>query len=395
MEHTDKNPFDNYDKDSKATYASNKHLIRQAVIVLAAVALLAFLIFSSKKAGVKTDPARKPDGGSIARVVEGLNPQAGQAKASITINGRLVAYEKTELYAEVSGMLLETGKPFREGVVFNQNEVLMRIEDREARLQVIAQRSALQASITQFMPDMKIDFPESFDAWSNYLRGFSPEKTLTPFPEPQSDRERNFLAAKNIYNQYYTIKSTEERLAKYTLVAPFTGMITLSNINTGTFIRAGQKLGDLMNTSRYELEAPIRVRDLKFVNLGATVSLSSPDIAGTWQGKIQRIGQSIDAQTQSVMLYVTVSGQNLKENMYLSGEIASGIVDDAVEVPRKLVVNDQQLWTVQDSVLALVPIQLIRYNENTALVRGLPAGTTVLKETFAGMYEGQKVRLAR
>ena len=43
----------------------------------------------------------------------------------------------------------------------------------------------------------------------------------------------------------------EATLDKYTIKAPFNVVVTQSNINPGTLVRNGQKLGEFINTYLY------------------------------------------------------------------------------------------------------------------------------------------------
>ena len=368
-------------------------MLRQIIIVIVAVILLSLSFMWAFIIGKPKELPKKSDSKMSARLVLSTIAQNNQIQTKISIYGRLVPFEKTELYAEVGGMLLSMGKTFREGVKFNKDELLIRIEDDELQLNLRAQRSALLTSITQIMPDIKVDFSESLEQWDNYRKNFDVEKQVSELPKTKSSRERDFIALKNISNQYYNIKAQEERLSKYTIYAPFSGELTEANISTGSLIRAGQKIGTLMNTSVYELQTSVALTDLKFIKTGDVVTLKSQDIDGSWSGRISRISGSIDTKTQTVKVFIQVSGSNLRENMFLTGEINANILADVIEVPRKLLVEDDKIFTiVGDTALSLMTVQLSKISEETAMLRGVPNGTVLLQDNFPGAYDGMKVK---
>ncbi|MEM6771070.1 MAG: HlyD family secretion protein, partial [Bacteroidota bacterium] len=141
----------------------------------------------------------------------------------LAVQGRLAAYNKISLFTEVGGAVLETGKPFKKGTYFKKGETLLRIDDAEARLTLQSQKATLLNGVAMMMPDLKIDYPESFGNWEAYLAGFDVDGSIKPLPEAINQREKLFVAGRNLYSQYYSIKSGEERLNKYTLRAPFSG----------------------------------------------------------------------------------------------------------------------------------------------------------------------------
>jgi RND family efflux transporter MFP subunit len=345
------------------------------------------------KIGKPKELPKKGDMSAPARTVQTIVAENKEIQTKIAVYGRLQSFEKTELFAEVGGMLKTLGKPFKEGTAFAKGDLVIAIDDTELQLSIRAQKAALLSSITQIMPDLKIDFPESVQSWDNYRKNYDLEKSLAELPAAKSDRERDFIALKNISNQFYNIKAQEEKLLKYKIYAPFSGELTEALISTGSVIRAGQKIGTLMNSAQYELQTAVAVSDLKFVKVGDIVTLKSDDVEGSWSGRIARISGTIDTKTQTVKVFVQVSGPNLRENMFMTGEINANIVANVIEVPRKLLVDDSKLYSViGDSILSLIPVQIAKISEQTVMLRGVPESTVLLNENFTTAFEGMKVK---
>jgi membrane fusion protein (multidrug efflux system) len=370
--------------------------MRQVIIVVVSIIILILAFISSGALSKREAPKKKPEQKQAVKLVQVQEVKNKEIQAAVSIYGRLVPYEKTELFAEVGGMLVQSPKAFKEGTRFAKGELLLSIDDTEQQLNLRAQRAQLLSTITQMMPDIKIDYSESLDQWNEYRKAFDVEKALEELPTPKTDREKDFITLKNIYNQYYNIKALEERLTKYKIYAPFNGELTEAFINTGSLIRAGQKIATLMNTAVYELQASIPLEDLKYVGVGDQVSLSSEDVEGSWKGRVARISSTIETKTQTVKLYIRVNGAKLKENMFLSGEVQADKLANVIEIPRKLLINDNNVYVVKgDTALALEPVQLVKISESTALIKGLADGTQLLSERFAGAYDGMKVNIAK
>lgn len=311
------------------------------------------------------------------------------------VQGRLEAYNKISLFTEVGGMVLETGKPFKKGSYFRKGETLLRIDAAEARLNLQSQKATLLNGVAMMMPDLKIDYPESFAAWERYLAKYDVDRPVPALPAPANQREKLFVAGRNLYTQFYAIRSLEERLSKYTLRAPFSGVLTATAVDRGAVIRPGQQLGELMATGYYELVATVPLSDLDFLKPGGEVQLVSEDIAGRWTGTIKRISDQIDATTQTVGVYVGVSGSNLREGMYLRGAADAKTIIDAVEIDRDLLVDQQSVYAVEnDTLLRLLPVDVRKFNRETVVISGLPDGTRLLTSDVAGAYDGMRVKPA-
>jgi membrane fusion protein (multidrug efflux system) len=347
-------------------------------------------VIASSISGMKKPAERKP----IEKVTKQVRtiPVKNQTLATkLEITGRLMANQKVEIFAEVGGMLLPNGNRFKEGNSFQKGQTLARIDNEEQRLNLLAQKSALMNQITLMLPDLKSDYPESFPAWEAYIQELDVNQELKPMPKPVSDQEKYFISARNLYNLYYTIRSQEKRMEKYTITAPFSGALASTNITEGTLVRIGQKLGDFMDTWSYELEAAVNEEDVEILKMGSKVMLASDNSDETWTGTVSRISKIIDPATQTVKVFIKTSGKGLKEGMYLKGTLSGRQVNQAFEISRNLIIDQNKVFILQDSVLKFVEIDPIHLTTETAIVKGLEDGMMLLSETLAGGYEGMEV----
>lgn len=311
---------------------------------------------------------------------------------TLDIQGRLQAYNKIGLFSEVTGTLKETGRPFKVGTYFPKGAPMLRIDDTETRLGLQAQKATLLNGIAMMMPDLKIDYPASFPKWDKYLAEFDVDAPIKPLPEAANQAEKLFVSGRNLFTQYYNIKSVEERLTKFVIPAPFSGVLTAANIDVGAIVRVGQQIGELMGTGSYELVATVPLSQLNFLKTGSKVQLVSEDIEGNWTGTIRRISDQIDPGSQTVEVFIGVSGKALREGMYLRGEAESRSLADAVAIDRDLLIDQRAVYTLeQDTILRLTPVEVLKYGRETVVISGIKDGTEIVTNTIAGAYDGMFV----
>lgn len=328
--------------------------------------------------------------------VETLAITNKSVSTTLTVQGRLQAYNKIGLFSEVTGTLQATGRPFKVGTYFPKGAPMLRIDDTETRLGLQAQKATLMNGIAQMMPDLKIDYPESFEKWDRYLAEFDVNAPIKTLPEASSKAEKLFVSGRNLFTQYYNIKSLEERLTKFVIPAPFSGVLTNANIDVGAVVRAGQQVGELMGTGSYELVATVPLSKLDFLRKGSKVKLFSEDIEGEWIGTIRRISDQIDPGSQTVQVFVGVKGKELREGMYLRGEADAKSLANAVVIDRDLLIDQKAVYTlVQDSVLQLTGVDVLKFDRETVVVGGLPDGAELVTNTIAGAYDGMLVSRAK
>ncbi len=311
----------------------------------------------------------------------------------ITANGNLKAKNKIELYAEVQGVLKFSNKEFKEGNVFKKGETLLQLNAEEYYASIQAQRSSLQNLIVSMMPDMRLDYPESYKNWNSYLIEFDVNSSIKELPEPLSDQEKYFVTAKNIYNTYYSIKNLETRLDKYRIRAPFKGVITETMVTQGTLVRSGQKLGEFIDTSEYELEIAVNAAYANRIVTGSKVTVENLTKTQSWIGEVTRVNGKIETTSQTIQAFIKLKGTQLKEGMFLQAALLAKEEPNAIEIDRKLLIENEAVYIVKNRQLDLVKVTPIYFTEKTVIIKGLANGANMVSKPIIGAYEGMSVNV--
>jgi hypothetical protein len=362
---------------------------RRATIILGLLLLVGGRFACTRLIASKQSPERVT-GSAAPRPVNVMRAANGPVRIIIPITGRVRSTDRMLITAEVGGTLQRTARPFREGASFSRGEVLFRIDDGEVRAQINAQQSAFLRSLVQLVPDMRIDQPEAAPKWEAYLRSVPVDGALPAMPAIGSEQERNYLAGRGVLDQYYGIRALYERLGKYVITAPFDGVAVAAGIEPGTIVVPGTRLGEFIAPGALELETAIGAADLPFARVGDTLRLRSDDGAA-FVGRITRLGESIDAATQTVKVFAQVKGERLRDGQYLTGSLEAAAVEAAIAVPRAALTDDGALYTAQDSALRKIPVQVLHQGAEAAVVRGVPDGRLVVIDRMLGGSEGLRV----
>jgi membrane fusion protein, multidrug efflux system len=312
----------------------------------------------------------------------------------MNVTGPLRAKNRIELYSEVQGVMLSDEGRFKPGTQFSAGQTLVEVRSDDFRAGLMAQKSTLQNLVTALLADIRMDFPESLDRWNAFLRQMDVNAPLPELPLPASDKERLFVSGRNIHSTYYNIKNAELVLGKYRIAAPFSGVLTMALVNSGTVIRPGQKLGEFIDPSIFELEASVNASMVSHIKVGQTVSVRTTENDGRkWQGRVSRINRLIDGSTQTISVFIDVSGDGLEEGMFLTADIAAGRVANAFEIPRSVLFDTDQVFVVKDTVLLQVAVKPVHFKERSVIVSGLPDGAEVLTRMAPGAYPGMRVSI--
>ncbi len=313
----------------------------------------------------------------------------------IKASGNLVAKNKIELFSEVQGVLHTADKEFKAGVNFSKDETLLKINSDEFYASLQSQKSNLINSITAIMPDLRLDFPKVFSKWQAYLDNFDLNKATPELPSFSSDKEKYFVSGKGITTGYFNIKNLEVRLKKYTIKAPYKGILTETFVSEGTLVRAGQKLGEFIDPSIFEMEVSINAAFADLLKIGNSVSLTNLERTKTYLGKVIRVNGKVDLASQTIKVFIEVVHKDLKDGMYLEANVVGKSESNAFEISRKLLINNNSVYTVKDTILKLTEVNPVYFNAETVVIKGLPNNTSVLTQSVPGAFNGMVVKIQK
>lgn len=367
--------------------------MRKTILYILALLLVAGAYFGAK-AIIANKKTPKPRLAKVVKTVFVQNVSNTTVPIAVAANGNLVAKRRIELYSEVQGVFKNTGRYFKVGEPYRKGEVLVRLDASEYFASVQSAKSNLYNLITSIMPDLRLDYPDAFAKWQSYLGGFDMGKPTPKLPEASSEQEKFFITGRNIYSTYYNLKNLEERLSKYTIRAPFSGVLIEALVTEGTLVRSGQKLGEFIDPTIYEMEVAISAAYSDLLKLGEKVSLHNLEKTAGYSGKVVRINASINQASQTVSAFVEVKDPDLKEGMYLEASLSAKEEKDAIEITRNLLQQDNQIFYVQnDSILGLMPVRPIYFSDKKVVLKGVPDGTVILSKPVPGAYAGMLVSI--
>lgn len=366
--------------------------MRKILLFVVGVAIIAGAFFAAK-AIVQNSIKPKPEVQKIVKTVFTETAKNSTVPIVLPANGNLTAKNRLELYAEVQGVFQSSAHDFKPGQSYRKGETLLRLDASEYYASVQAAKSEFYNLITSLMPDLRLDYPEVYPVWQNYLNSINIDKSLPALPVNSSEKVNYFITGRGVMTSFYNIKNLEQRLSKYGVYAPFNGVLTEALVNRGALVRPGQKLGEFIDTSVYELELAVGKTYSDLLKLGENVQLTTIDGNATYLGSVSRINSKIDQATQTIKVYVEVKGEDLKEGMFLEAQLEAREETNAIQLSRKLLVNESEIYVVRDSILDILEVNPVYFSAKSMVVKGIPDGTQILSRPVPGAYAGMLVKV--
>ncbi|MEB8346739.1 HlyD family efflux transporter periplasmic adaptor subunit [Flavobacteriaceae bacterium KMM 6898] len=338
---------------------------------------------------------QKPIPQKVVKTVFVQTVENGIVPIVISANGNLMAKRRVELYSEVQGVFKSGSVLFKPGQKYSAGQTIISIDAQEYFASVQSSKSNLYNLITSIMPDLRLDYPEVFPKWEAYLRNFDIQKTTPPLPQMVSEKERYFISGRGILTNYYNVKNQEQRLSKYRITAPFNGVVTEALVTEGTLVRSGQKLGEFIDTSVYELEVAVSKSYSDLLKLGEQVELVNLDNSKKYIGKVARINGNIDQLSQTIRAFIEVRNADLREGLYLQANLNTKEETEAIEIDRGLLLEGDKIFVVRDTILDMIAVKPIFFSDKKVVLKEVPDGTIILSKPVIGAYAGMLVKVLK
>lgn len=314
------------------------------------------------------------DNGSSARAVNVVVPELDTVRDEVSAVGSLQALEAVELTSEVSGRVVEHN--LAAGRQVEQGDVLLRLDDRQARadLQVIESQLA----------DARRKLERATRLRSNNSVSQSEVDELrTAVDVALAERE-----------------AARVRLDNHRILAPFTGVIGLSDLSVGAYVTPGTEVATLDATDRMELTFSVPERFLGQVTLGQVVRGSSP----AWeeeifQGELVELGTRISELSRSLPVRALIDNPQgrLRPGQFMSASLTLR-EREALVIPEQAVLirgDDKYVFIVDDGVARRTRVTLgSRMPGLVEVVSGIGAGDRVIVTGQDRLSSGDRVEIS-
>lgn len=364
--------------------------MKKSQIVLLAIFLVIFgLIFFVLSANKKTSSKTIKEEAKIVYLPT-KKVSNFEHTLSLTSHGQVNPYASITVSSEVQGMLLKGKVEMKEGISFRKGDVLYRIDNQESFYTFAARRSALVNMVLNVLPDIELDFPKEKEKWMSFMNEMNKAVRLPDLPKINNDKERMFITSRSIISEYYSIKSLESRLDKYVIIAPFNGTVTNVFIEPGTIANPGGQIARIAKTGEFEVKVPIAIDDIDFFKDKsiARFSNSANEVVGS--GKIKRISNVVNQQTQSIDVYYTMNPTEdalVYNGMHLNILIDKEVTKNTCVLPRTAVSNNKVVVLDKDKI-KFKSVNIVGSKPDSVYVTGLSNGEMAVLEQFDSKQQG-------
>lgn len=329
-------------------------------------------------------------------LVEVLSLEETDVNFSVTSQGVMRPLTETVLSAEVAGAIVSVSPKFVAGGVFDEGEVLLRIDPTNYEVELE------QAEALVRQRQIEFDGAEKLKS-----RGYRAETEYAS-------------AAAALASARAELVRAQRNLERTSIRLPYAGMVRAKEVDLGQYVNVGSRLGVTFATGIAEVRLPLTDTDLAFVDLptpgeisadgvpqGPRVTLSA-EYRGrteTWDARIARTEGVVDDRSRVTYAVARVDdpyglerGNDcvpLPMGTFVAAEIDGRTVEDVIRVPRQALRGNSELMFVDDeSRLRIRTVDVLRTDRNFAyLEAGAEPGERISLTAIESPVNGMRVRV--
>jgi HlyD family secretion protein len=343
----------------------------------------------------------------------------GSLIQKITANGIVHADKELDISASISGVISEIN--IYDGKFVNKNDVLIKLDDREYRINLKeAEERLIEAKVNYgfLIKDVPTDSTKSEEKEliSKQLKEIEKKYESNLISEKEYFERKDELDLKLIftgakrdelilnksgYNAAINqIDKAKLKLDHTIIKAPFSGVIGNFDLVVGERIDAGNKLFKLFSTKTIKIDINILESELNKISIGNNVEIRIPALPGeAFTGEVSQISPYIDTENRTSKIVISIKNidSKIKPGMFAKVLIASKTLNDRILLPKEaLLVRDKRnlVFTVENNLAKWKYVDIGEQNDRyIEVISGVNAGNKIIVEGHFNLAHDSKVKI--
>lgn len=330
--------------------------------------------------------ARFQGGGGPAAPVSVTPVQRQNLNSYLVLNGIVEPEKKVEIYSHLSAYVKKIVK--EEGDYVKENDVLARLDDTE--IIIIYNQAKIQ------LDQAKLNLEE---AENNYIRSQELVKRSLVSEQDFQAIEVQFKQSQLEYqNRMENFNNLKLQLDWTKIRALSEGYITERLIEAGDRVNSNTQVYTIEDFNPLLIRVFVPTSDAINLALGMSAEVTTDVLKGLgFEGKVKLINPRIDVETGTVKVTVEVFDNSLRlqPGMFVKVQIAIGMKENVLVIPRKAILykqNKSYVFVLNRRQVSQREVLLgLLEEDHVEVTEGLNEGEVIVIVGVEGLKDGQRV----
>jgi membrane fusion protein (multidrug efflux system) len=353
---------------SLGSASSSKRWLGLVAVVLVLGAAVAWWSQSGTTGATTAVKGKGPGGLPVETAVA----KAMKTTSDIPAVGSLRSDEHVQIAPEIAGRIAEIR--FKEGEPVKEGDILVKLDD------ALAQADVADA-------EARFSFQKA-----NFERAESLSRTRNIAERTHDEARQNFETARA------TLELARVRLAKHTILAPFSGIVGIRTLSAGAFVAIGTTVVNLEKIDVLKLDFKIPEIFLADVQVGQTVDVTVDALPKrTFAARIYAIDPLIDVNGRALQIRARLDNPEgvLRPGLFARVVVRGRTEREVVLVPESAVVpraGETYIFRVEDGKAVESKVDLgTRRAGMVEITNGIMGGATVVVAGHQRLKNGAPV----
>lgn len=324
---------------------------------------------------------------------------------AIRARGQVIAARQVVMQPEVQGRVRWVSEDLVPGGRLAAGDPLIRIDQRDFRVALQQQQAQVENSRLAISQEesRQLIAQREWELLREERGGASQGGRELALREPHIRAAEAQLQASRS-----GVVQARTNLSRTRLQAPFDSVVQMESVEVGQLVGPNSQVATLVGTEHFWVQVPVPVEQLRWIRLPSDDAPGSPaivrqrvgeDDAIVRDGRVIRLLGDLDPVGRMARVLVEIddplgSGDGLPMLLGASVEveIEAGELEDVYRVPRAAVHSGDTVHLFGDGQLAIEAVDVAWRDEDSLLVRGLPAGAQVVLSPVSPAIEGTRLR---
>ena len=306
--------------------------------------------------------------------VEVSTPVLSAMESTLNLTAAAFSEEQVPVYAEITGIV--DGSPVEEGSPVRRGQVLAQLKRQELELALNLAQSKLDKAEADFgrtreLFDGRLVSQDTFDQVS--------------FARDQAKISRD---------------QARVEIQKATITAPIDGVLAERLIRRGDLVKPQQKVFTVVDLRTLKTNLFVPEKNIHEVQTGSIVRVTSGAYPKeSFKGRVERVAPVADPNSGTFKVTVALDnpGHLLKPGMFLSASVVLNTRPDALVIPKKSLVYEQEnpmVFVVRgDRAHKIAVAPGLTDASSVEIVKGLTRDDRVVTVGQSGLKDGSRVKI--
>ncbi len=344
-----------------AIHAVKSFLLALGLLVVGILVMIVFV-------WTKPEPEKK-ESSDFVPSVRVAPVVVGRHHVVINTQGAVRSLQEVTLSAEVSGRVMGKSPKLLEGAMVQKGDSLVKIDAADYDAAVARAASAVAEAELALKQEAAMSVQAKID-WEKLGEG-EPSSLVLRKPQLKSAMAR----LESAKSEFGRAKRDVERA---TIAAPFDARVRRVSVELGAVLAPGTPVAELYSANQLEVKLPFSLMDYGFLRESEAVEVELTASVGgelkKWPAVLERVDGEVQRSTLSAYGLARVKpaedGSLPPVGLFVEASVPGMILNDVVLLPRVAVRGADEVWVVNDGLLAKRKITILRSGDDQLIVKG-------------------------